>query len=332
LSPDNQPNQPLNVVVTGATAGVGRATVRELARRGARIGVMARSSEGMNDTLDEIARLGGEGIDLVADVADHEQVEAGAQRMEEELGPIDVWINNAMSTIFAPFADTEPADFRRATEVTYLGFVWGTRAALKRMVPRDSGVIVQVGSALAYRSIPLQAAYCGAKHAIVGFTDSLRSELLHDGSAVKLTVVHLPAVNTTQFGWCKTVFDHMPQPVPPIYQPEVAARAIVDAADGSRREVLLALSTRKAIWGQMFIPGLLDRYLAGQGYSGQKAARRVDPATHPSNLYHSVPGHRAHGMFDDRAHDSASLLSSLLAAVRRLFRGLLAGRHAAEES
>jgi short-subunit dehydrogenase len=289
------------VVITGASAGVGRATAWAFAKRGARIGLIARGRERLEATCDEVHTLGGHGLVLPADIADHTQVEKAAARVEEELGPITIWVNNAMATIFSPFQAITPEEFKRATEVTYLGTVYGTMAALKRMQPRRHGTIVQVGSALAYRSIPLQAPYCGAKHAIKGFTDSLRSELLHDRSRVHLTMVHLPALNTPQFSWGKTRMPRHPQPVPPIYQPEVAAAAIVWASQHPRREVYVGLPTVKAIIANKLIPGILDRYLAQIGYEAQQTAAYVTP-TRADNLFSPVPGdHGAHGIFDSRA-------------------------------
>ena len=289
------------VVVTGASAGVGRAVVKEFARQGAHIGLIARGQARLEAAKREVEEAGGRALVLPADVANAQQVEAAAGRVEQELGPIDIWVNNAMTTIFAPFVEITPDEFKRATEVTYLGQVHGTMAALKRMKPRDCGAIIQVGSALAYRSIPLQSPYCGAKHAIVGFTDSLRSELLHDRSKVHLTVVHLPAMNTPQFSWCRTRLPRHPQPVPPIFQPEVAARAIVWAASHRRREVYVGWPTVKAIYGQKVAPSYADRYLAKNAYDGQQT---TEPVTfpRPDNLFEPAEGdYSAHGIFDSRA-------------------------------
>src|SRR6185312_9718835 len=235
------------VVVTGASAGVGRATALAFARAGAGVGVLARGAERLESTRREVEQLGGMAHTVSVDVADAAAVEDAASQVESELGPIDVWVNNAMATVFAPLASTEPDEFRRATEVTYLGSIWGTMAALRRMRPRDRGVVIQVGSALAYRGIPLQAAYCGAKHALQGFLESVRTELMHDGSNVHVTMVQLPALNTPQFTWSRVKMPHQPQPVPPIFQPEVAADAIVWAADHPRREVMVGWPTVKAI-------------------------------------------------------------------------------------
>jgi NAD(P)-dependent dehydrogenase (short-subunit alcohol dehydrogenase family) len=299
------------VVITGASAGVGRATVRAFARRGARIGLMARGSDGLTAARHEVEQLGGRALELPVDVAYADQVKAAAAAVEEEFGPIDVWINNAMVSVFSPAHKMTPAEFQRVTEVTYLGYVYGTLAALKRMRPRDRGVIVQVGSALAYRGIPLQSAYCGAKHAVQGFTESVRCELLHDGSNVKITMVQLPALNTPQFSWVKSRLPRKPQPVPPIYQPEVAADAIVWAANHYRRQWYVGGSTTVAIVGDKLAPGYGDRYLARQGYEAQQYNGLADP-DRPNNLYEPLPeDHGAHGEFDNRAADwSLQLLLS----------------------
>lgn len=289
------------VVITGASAGVGRAVVREFARRGAKIGLIARDRDRLEATKREVEQMGGEALVLPTDVASAEQVEAAAQRVEDVWGRIDVWVNDAMTTVFAPFVDITPEEFQRATEVTYLGFVWGTRAALKRMLPRNQGTIVQVGSALAYRSIPLQSAYCGAKHAMVGFTDSIRTELKHSKSKVHITVVDLPAVNTPQFSWGRTKMPRQPQPVPPIFQPEVPARAIYWAAHHRRREVFVGSSTLKAVYGQDLAPGFADWYLGKTGFDAQQAPEPLPP-NRPDNLFEPVPGdYAAHGIFDHKA-------------------------------
>jgi short-subunit dehydrogenase len=277
------------VVVTGASAGVGRAVVAEFARQGAHIGLIARGRERLEAAKRQVEELGGKALVLPTDVADAEQVEYAAERTEQELGPIDIWVNDAMTTIFAPFLEITPAEFKRATEVTYLGQVYGTMAALKRMHARNRGTIVQVGSALAYRSIPLQSPYCGAKHAIVGFTDSIRSELIHDKSAVHITAVMLPAMNTPQFSWCRTRLPRHPQPVPPIFQPEVAARAIVWAASHKRREVYVGFPTVKAIYGNELAPAFADRYLAKHAFDGQQTSQPVS-ADRPDNLFEPVAG------------------------------------------
>lgn len=289
------------VVVTGASAGVGRAVVEQFAREGARIGLIARGRERLEAARQDVERAGGEAIVLQADVSQADEVENAAAQVEREFGPIDVWVNNAMTTIFAPFHEITPDEFRRATEVTYLGCVYGTMAALKRMRLHNRGAIVQVGSALAYRSIPLQSPYCGAKHAIVGFTDSIRSELIHQKSAVRITMVHLPAMNTPQFSWCRTRLPRHPQPVPPIFQPEVAARAIVWASKHKRREVYVAWPTVKAIYGQMIAPGYADRYLAKFAWDGQETDQPVAP-DRPDDLFKPAAGdYGAHGIFDQRA-------------------------------
>jgi len=277
--------------------------VAEFARQGAHIGLIARGRERLEAAKREVEEAGGKALVLPTDVADAQQVENAAERAERELGPIDIWVNDAMTTIFAPFVEITPEEFKRATEVTYLGQVYGTMAALKRMKPRDRGAIIQVGSALAYRSIPLQSPYCGAKHAIVGFTDSLRSELIHDRSKVHITVVHLPAMNTPQFNWCRTRLPRHPQPVPPIFQPEVAARAIVWAASHKRREVYVGGPTVEAIYGQEIAPSYADRYLAKNAYDGQQTDEPVPPHR-LDNLFEPVEGdYAAHGIFDDRAKD-----------------------------
>jgi len=289
------------VVVTGASAGVGRATVLAFAKRGASIGLIARGEDGLQAARKEVEALGGRALVISADVANAEQIEAAAAATEEAFGAIDIWINNAMASVFSPAIEMTPAEFRRVTEVTYLGYVYGTLAALKRMQPRDRGVIVQVGSALAYRGIPLQSAYCGAKHAVQGFTESVRCELLHDHSNVKLTMVQMPALNTPQFSWVKSRLPRKPQPVPPIYQPEVAANAIVWAADHYRRQWYVGGSTAWAITADKIAPGLADRFLARQGYEAQQYDGLADPER-PNNLFEPLPGdHGAHGDFDDRA-------------------------------
>lgn len=292
------------VVVTGASAGIGRATVREFARQGARIGLIARGAAGLEGAQRDVEQLGGEALIYQADVADARAIEDAAEAVERRFGPIDVWINNAMCSVFSPAKQMTPDDYRRVTEVTYLGVVHGTLAALKRMLPRDRGTIIQVGSALAYRGIPLQSAYCAAKHAIQGFNDSLRSELLHDKSQVTLTMVQMPALNTPQFGWVKSRLPRKPQPVPPIFQPEVAAEAIAWAADHYRREWYVGGPTVVAIVGNKIAPGLGDWFLSRQGYGAQQYDGRVEPDRR-DNLNQPVDDEvdfGAHGDFDGRAH------------------------------
>ncbi len=296
------------VVVTGASAGVGRAAARCFGERGASVALLARGADGLEAAREEVESAGGRALAIPTDVADAEQVEEAAARAERELGPIDVWVNDAMATIFSPFIEIEPEEFERSTDVTYLGTVWGTRAALRRMVPRDRGTIVQVGSALAYRGIPLQAPYCGAKHAIKGFTESVRCELLHDGSGVRITMVQLPAVNTPQFEVGRTRLPRHPQPVPPIYEPEVAAEAIVWAADHPRREVKVGGPTLKTVWGNRIAPWFADRYLARNGYESQQTSEPVN-GDRPDNLFEPVSGdHGAHGRFDEGARRHSAQL------------------------
>lgn len=298
-----QRNAPQVVVITGASAGVGRATVRKFARHGARIGLLARGVDGLKAAQREVEKLGSEALMIPIDVANAEQVEAAADKIETELGEIDIWVNNAMTSVFSPIKKMTAEEFRRVTEVTYLGYVYGTLAALKRMLPRDRGVIVQVGSALAYRGIPLQAAYCAAKHAIQGFCDSLRCELLHDNSNVKVSMVQMPALNTPQFGWVKSRLPHKAQPVPPIFQPEVAAEAIYFAAHNPRREFYVGLPSVKAIVANKIAPGLLDHILARTGYNSQQHDGSEDP-NRPNNLWEPLGGdHGAHGAFDARARN-----------------------------
>jgi NAD(P)-dependent dehydrogenase (short-subunit alcohol dehydrogenase family) len=289
-SPIGTPQQV--VVITGASAGVGRATACAFARLGARVGLIARGQEGLEGARRDVEALGGRAVVLAADVADPDQVERAAGIVERELGPIDVWINNAMTSVFSPVQELHPEEVRRVTEVTYLGTVYGTLAALKRMRPRNRGVIVQVGSALAYRAIPLQSAYCAAKHAVQGFTESLRCELLHEKSAVRVQMVHLPALNTPHFSWVRSRLPRSPQPVPPIYQPEVAADAILWAVGHDRREIEVGLPTILAIQGNKLFAGLMDRYLARTGYDAQQTNRPAEPGR-PDNLWNPVPGDAA---------------------------------------
>lgn len=317
------------VVITGASAGVGRATAREFARHGAHIGLLARGREGLEATRAEVESLGGRALVVPTDVAEPEQVERAADEVEQAFGPIDIWINNAMATVFSTVTEMRPDEFKRATEVTYLGAVWGTMAALRHMRNRDRGVIVQVSSALSYRAIPLQSAYCGAKHGLRAFTTSLRSELMHDKSNIHLTMVHMPALNTPQFSWGRTHLSHQPQPVPPIFQPEVAAEAIYWAAHHRRRDLFVGMSSLKAVWANRIAPGVADWYLARKGFSSQQTSQRID-SKRADNLWTPVAGdHGAHGAFDDKAsrHSTQLWLSEnrgwlTLAAV---FSGALAG-------
>jgi NAD(P)-dependent dehydrogenase (short-subunit alcohol dehydrogenase family) len=303
------------VVITGASAGLGRAIAHAYARQGAKLGLLARNPEALEAAKRECEELGGQAIFIPTDVADAEAVERAAAQVEEELGPIDIWVNDAMVSVFSPAKEMEPADYKRVTDVLYLGFVHGTLAALRRMLPRNQGTIIQIGSALSYRSIPLQSAYCAAKHAINGFTDSLRCELYHDHNNVKITTVQMPAMNTTQFGWMKNRMPHNPQPVPPIFEPEVATEVVVAAglAKCPRREYWVGSSTVTAILGQKFFPGLLDRYLGKTGYRSQQIASQPRDPTAPNNLYDFVPGvHSARGKFDDRSkRTSAEIFVSL---------------------
>ncbi|HZC72866.1 MAG TPA: SDR family oxidoreductase [Jatrophihabitans sp.] len=293
------------VVVTGASGGVGRACAIEFARGGDRVALLARGEAGLDAAADDVRAAGGEPLPISVDVADVHALDAAADSVVSRLGSIDVWVNVAFSSVFAPFDEIKPDEFQRATEVTYLAYVWGTRAALRHMKLRDRGVIVQVGSALAYRGIPLQTAYCGAKHAIQGFNEALRCELLHDRSGVRVTMVQLPAVNTPQFSWLVTRLPRRPQPVPPIYQPELAARAVSYAADHPRRrEYWVGTSTAATLIANAVAPGLLDRYLARTGYQGQQTEQWQDPDA-PANLWQPADegvDYGPHGRFDDRAH------------------------------
>jgi short-subunit dehydrogenase len=289
------------VVVTGAGAGVGRATVEEFARQGYDVALLARDQDRLEQAATELRGYGVRALPISTDVADAAAVEAAASRVEEELGPIDVWVNVAMATVFAPVSKLTPEEFERGTRVTYLGQVHGTMSALKRMRERDRGTIVNVGSALGYRSVPLQSIYCGAKFAIRGFTDALRSEIIHDKLAVHLTMVDLPAVNTPQFDWAMNKMGRKAKPVAPIYQPEVPARAIFFAATHRRRQVWVGYPTVQAILANRIAPGLIDKYLAKAGYAGQLTDEPLSPNA-PANLYEPVPGnYAAHGRFDNRS-------------------------------
>jgi NAD(P)-dependent dehydrogenase (short-subunit alcohol dehydrogenase family) len=294
------------VVVTGASAGLGRAIVQRFARDGCAIGLIARGRERLESARSEVESLGGRALVLPRVVADAEAVERAAEQIERELGPIDVWINNAMVSVYSPIKEMNAAEFRRVTEVTYLGYVHGTLAALKRMLPRDRGVIIQVGSALAHRSIPLQAAYCASKHAILGFHESLLSELIHDGSRVRATMVQMPAMNTPQFDWAKSRLSHETQPVPPIFQPEVGADAVHHCVRHDvGREFLVAWPTVKAVYGEKVVPGYIDRKLGREGYESEQTGAPADP-NQPNNLWEPVPGDfAAHGRFDDRSRDTS---------------------------
>ncbi|MGH8995312.1 MAG: SDR family oxidoreductase [Acidimicrobiales bacterium] len=317
------------VVVTGASAGLGRAIAKQFAAEGHSIAALARGEDGLDGVATELGQLGVEHLELSVDVADWEAVRKAARQIENELGPIDVWVNNAMTSVFSPFMETEIEDFERATAVDYFGFVHGTRAALEHMIPRDRGVVVQVSSALAFRSIPLQAAYCGSKHAIVGFTEALRTELMHDKSKVKVTMVHMPAMNTPQFGWVRSTLPGQARPVAPVYQPEVGARAVAFAAAHPRRRgYYVGMSTVATVVGNKVAPGLLDRYLARQGYQAQQS-KSADSPSRPDNLYAPVdrdPG--AHGRFDDEAH-SRSAQWWVTAHRRALLAGLTGAAAAA---
>ena len=325
------PDRPV-VVVTGASAGVGRAVVRRFAQDGARIALIARGRDGLEAAAREVEQAGGQALVLALDVSDADAVEDAASRVEERFGPIDIWINAAFAGVLAPFMDTEAEDYRRVTDVTYHGQVNGTRAALRRMLPRGRGSIVLVGSALAYRGIPLQAAYCGAKHAIQGFQDSIRAELDHVGSAIHVAMVQLPGVNTPQFDWIRTTMPNRPKPASPPYQPEIAARAIHYAAHHRRKSLWVALPSAKAILGDRLASPLLDRYLGATGFKGQQGAESVSP-DRQDNLWQPVPGdHGAHGRFDAQARRHSiwlelsmrpRLSASMIGAAAALAAGLL---------
>jgi len=289
-------------VVTGGSAGLGRAVVRELAGRGWDIAVLARGEDGLAGAVADVEALGQRAVGVSTDVADREAVESAADRVESELGPIDLWVNCAMVGVFGEFLSTDPDDFERATQVNYFGFVNGTRAALSRMVPRDHGHVIQVGSALAHRGIPLQAAYCAAKHAVQGFTESVTTELIHNGSAVNISTVDMPALNTIQFNWVKSQLPHHPMPVAPIYEPEVGARAIAAVADKPRRRTWVGEPTVGTVLGNRFAAGFMDWFLAKSGYDGQQAPQKTEPML-PTNLYQPVAGDQGStGIFSDQAH------------------------------
>lgn len=292
-------------VVTGGTAGLGRAIVRELAARGWDVAILARGEDGLAGTVSDVVEAGRLALGIPTDVSVNAEVEAAAERVERELGPIDLWVNDAMVGVFGEFLTTDPEDFDRATSVNYLGFVNGTRAALKRMVPRDSGHVIQIGSALAHRGIPLQAAYCASKHAITGFTESVTTELIHNKSKVRISQVDMPAMNTIQFNWVKSQLPDHPQPVPTIFQPETCARAVADVADHPRRRSWIGEPTVMTVLGNRFVAPFLDVYLAKTGYSGQQAPDKKQPML-PTNLYEPVAGdHGSRGIFSDKAKESS---------------------------
>ncbi|HVK16121.1 MAG TPA: SDR family oxidoreductase [Fimbriiglobus sp.] len=330
----NGKQRPEVVVVTGASAGVGRAVAREFGKHGAAVGLLARGKDGLEACAREVEALGGQALVLPGDVADADLVERAAAMTEAEFGPIDVWVNNAKASVFSPVKEMSAVDYKRVTEVTYLGFVHGTLSSLRRMRTRDRGMIVQVGSALAYRGIPLQSAYCASKHAIQGFTESLRTELIHDGSNIKVCMVHLPATNTPQHSWSKSRMPRKAQPVPPIYQPEVAARAIYHAAHHYRRDWHVGLITDVVIAGNAVLPGVGDWYLGKTGYDSQMTDEPEDP-NRPHNLYEPLPGDwGAHGRFDAKAYEDSEqwwatknrlLLAVAGAAGLGLLLGLTAG-------
>lgn len=338
----NIPGKP-TVAITGASAGVGRAVAEAYAARGANIGLLARGHAGLEGAKSSAERLGAaKVITCPVDVSDADAVEAAADRIENELGPIDVWVNVAMTSVFAKVLDITPAEYRRVVEVIFLGYVHGTQSALRRMMPRDRGVVVQVGSALAYRGIPAQSAYCASKHAIQGFNDSLRAELISTGSKVKVSSVQMPALNTPQFGWVRTRLPNHPQPVPPIYQPEVAANAILWAADHRPREINVGSATLKARLGNKFLPGFLDWYLGQNGIKSQQTDQPVDHERWQDNLFEPQDNdtdHGAHGSFDDRSKDSSKTLwavthkpvlagaAAAAMAVGGVVTGMVAGRN-----
>jgi NAD(P)-dependent dehydrogenase (short-subunit alcohol dehydrogenase family) len=299
------------VVVTGASAGIGRATAREFGSRGARVALLARGTKGLEGAAREVREAGGTALVIPVDVAEYDELDAAATQVEQEFGPIDVWVNVGFTAVFAPFHEVSAAEFRRVTEVSYLGYVYGTMVALARMRPRDRGTIVQCGSALGSRAIPLQSAYCGSKHAVNGFTESVRVELLHDKSNVKITIVQMPAVNTPQFSWVLSRLPEHPQPVPPIYQPEVAARGLVYAAEHpARKQYWVGAVTVGTLLGQKLAPALLDRYLARTGYSSQQTGDAID-SHRADNLWSPADGpdgrdYGAHGIFDKRSRSHST--------------------------
>ncbi len=322
------------VVVTGASAGLGRAIVREFAKHGAHVALLARGEDGLNAAVKEVEAMGGKAKAYPTDMGDPDAVETAAQAIEADFGSIDIWVNNAMNSVFGPFKEMEVKDFKRVTEVTYLGQVYGTYAALKRMLPKDSGSIILVGSALAYRGIPLQSAYCGAKHGIHGFFESLRAELSHDKSNIHLSMVQLPAMNTTQFGFVKSYLPHKPQPMGHIYEPEVAARAIVHNALHHERELYIGFPTLQTILGNKVVPRFLDYFLGKNGYKGQQTEEPENP-NRDNNLYHPIPGDRgAHGNFEGESWglspnfwvNTEKVVISGIVALAATGAGLLIGR------
>lgn len=308
------------VVITGASGGVGRATARAFARRGAKLALLARGTDGLEGAKEEVESLGGRALVLPTDVAQFDQVQSAADRAENELGPIDIWINNAMVSMYCPFIRMEPDEFRHIVDVTFLGSVHGARCALDKMVPRNRGKIIQVGSALAFRSIPLQSAYCASKHALQGFMESLHTELLHQKINIGLTMVNMPALNTTQFVWTKNRMPHKARPAGTIFQPEVAADAILFAAENDRREIMVGYTTVEATLGEKIIPGTLDKYLSKVGWDGSMLPEPADP-NQPDNFWQPVSGdYGAHGPFDQISH---SFSPQLWATKHRT--GLLGG-------
>jgi NAD(P)-dependent dehydrogenase (short-subunit alcohol dehydrogenase family) len=316
------------VVVTGASAGLGRAIVRAFGARGARVALLARGPDALAAAADDVTAAGGTALPIPTDVADCDAVAAAARRAETELGPIDVWVNNAMTSVFAPFSEIEGSEFERVTAVNYLGFVYGTMHALRHMLPRDRGTIVQVGSALAYRSIPLQSAYCGSKHAVLGFTESVRTELMHERSGVQITMVQMPGMNTPQFSWVRAKLERHPRPVPPVYQPEVGARAVLHAADHpNRHNYYVGASTSLTVLGNKVAPGLLDHYLAATNFRAQQMDAPIAPTNVAGNLFKPVEGDvGAHGIFDAGAHPrSAQLWATTHRGWLALGAGTIAG-------
>lgn len=311
------------VVIAGASAGLGRAMVREFAKHGANVGMIARGIDGLKASNDEVEELGGHGYIAQADVSNAQEVEDAAQKIEDHFGTIDVWINNAMVSVFGPFKKMEMKDFEHVTNVTYLGQVYGTHAALKRMIPKNKGTIILIGSALAYRGIPLQSAYCGSKHAIHGFFESLRSELIHDKSNIKLSMVQMPAMNTTQFGWVKSYLKNKPKPMGRIFEPEVAAKAVVQVARDHERELYVGYPTVQTIWGNKVLPGFLDNYLAKTGFKGQQTNEPESPERQ-NNLWKPVPGdHGARGTFSAESWNSSPEV--WMATHKKTTYGILAG-------